>query len=243
MPGIKRKRPTFKRTRRRGPARKLRQRRRAYARRVFRRPRISRQLGTIIPNRVFCKFRAADVWIPATSPSGGYVQLYANNVYDPKVGISTTKCSGVTQMMSIYEFGIVNACKVTVKCLSNTVNSMFYIMWSDSTTSLPAAAPSHNFMLECPKDIRYRHCAVYQYNERPPTIKSYKKIKYLEKKRELEPNDYKFTSSAGPAKACGVQIGYIPVNAANATTYLNELFIRITYYCKLYERKTATIAE
>ena len=244
MPGIKRKRPAFKRTRRRGPARKYRQRRRAYKRRILRRPRLPKQLGTIIPNRVFCKFKASDVWKPTATATGGALNFYANNVYDPVQGISSTKCSGVTQMLSIYTFGIVNACKVTCKFLNGSgVNTFVYIMWNGSDTVLPAAAPGRDFLLECPRDLRYRHYPVFQYNVLPVTMRSYKRIKYLEKKKELEPADYKFTSSAGPAKACGLQIGYCPTDSANATAYACEMYVRITYYCRLYDRQTANIAE
>lgn len=200
-------------------------------------------MGTVIPNKIFTKFRACDTWTPAASPSGGLVSFYANNPYDPVVGVSTTKCSGFTEMMHIYTYGICYGCKITVKQMPITVNSLVYCMFTDSTVSLPASAPSMNFLCECPRDCRWKHAPVKDYNANPPMIKMFRKMKYLEKKRELEPNDYKFTSSAGPAKAIGVQVGYIPANSTNATNYYNELFVRITYYCRLFDRQTATIAE
>lgn len=216
---------------------------RAYGRRILRRAPITRNLGNIIPDRVMCKFRCADTWTPSAGATGGAVQFYANNVYDPRVGISTTKCSGVTQLMSIYNYGVVYACRVTIKMMPQTVNSIGFLRWTDSVLGSPSSLPSSNLLLEAPQNTRWKHKAVYAYNETPLYLADFKKMKYLEKKTELEPNDYKFTSTAGPAKPTFIQIGYIPADSTNTTSYNWNMFIRLTYYCRLFERKTTNIAE
>ena len=78
---------------------------------------------------------------------------------------------------------------------------------------------------------------------RPAFIKSFKRIKYMEKKKELEPVDYKFTAAAGPSHPVGVQVGYIPPDSSSATQFQNGMFIKITYYCRLFDRVSSTIAE
>lgn len=216
---------------------RIARRRRTYAKKMLRRPRLTKNLGTVIPNRALCKFKAADTWTPATSVAGGFASFYANNPYDPVIGVSTTSCSGFEQLLDIYKWGICYACKVKVKAMIQTVNSLVYIYWTDSTMSLPVAAPSTDRVMELGQNIAWKHKAVYQYNETPGYLKSYKSMKALEKRKELEPDDYLFTSSAGPARANGVQVGYIPADSGSAITYLCPLFVRLTYYCKLFERQ------
>lgn len=218
--------------------------RRPFSRVLSRRAILTKRLGVVIPDQINTKFRAVGTWVPASAIGGGFQQFYANNAYDPVVGISTTKCSGFTQMMSIYTYGIVYACKIEAKLMTNTVNTIGFILWDDSTTNLTATTiPSLDLLTECPRDSVWKHQAVYQYNEVPIYLKMFKKIKALERKSELEPSSYKFDANNGPAKACGVQVGYIPADTTNATAFLAQMFIRITYYCRLFNRKTSTIAE
>lgn len=175
MPYGKRSRGRTTRSAIRRPRRRYTRARKSYAKKIQRRPRVTKSLGTIIPNRAICKFKAADTWQPATSSAGGMVQFYANNPYDPIVGVSTTTCSGFDVLMDLYKWGICYACKVKVKAMIQTVNSLVYAYWTDSTRTLPAAVPTNDRILELGQNISWRHKAVYQYNETPTIMASYKR--------------------------------------------------------------------
>lgn len=197
---------------------------------------MTKNMGVIIPERCMCKFKACDTWTPATNPDGGRTTFYANNPYDPVVGVSTTECSGFDKMMSIYGYGITYGCKMKAKFMTQTVNSICYVKWIASNYSLPVTEPTLNELTEAPKDTLWRHSTIYAFNSRPAIIKSFKKIKAIERKSELEPDGYKFVDGAGPNKLVGVEVGYIPSDSTNTITYLVQMFIQITYYCKLFDR-------
>lgn len=245
MPGYKRRRPGFKRRRTyaKRPARKTRVRRGRVRRRVFRRSGLPKRMGNVIPRRIFTKFHAVDTWIPTAAAGGVVTNFYANNPYDPVVGISTTDCSGFEAMMGIYQYGICYACKISAKIMNTSASAIAFIKFLPSTTALPVAVPNYNAVTEIGQDIRWRHIPVFQYNQLPTRMKYYRTIKSLERKRELEPNDYKFTGTVGPSKAVGVAIGGIPAKSDDATAITLQLFLKITYYCKLYELKDSAMQQ
>lgn len=200
-------------------------------------------MGTVLPANAMCKFKAVDTWTPASHAAGGAASFYANNPYDPVVGASITKCSGWDAMMDLYSYAIVYGTKVVARFLPNTVNGVAYIWWTGSNISLPAAAPSLNYIREAPMNMLSKFTPIYAYNQKPCFLKSYMRMKYLEKRKELEPDDYKAVSNSGPSLLNGVQVGYVPADSANAQGFQWPIFIEITYYCKLFNRIPTLIAE
>lgn len=195
-----------------------------------------KHLGNVIPNNIMTKFRVTGSWAPTSYAGGGCTSFYANNPYDPVVGASTSACSGFAKLMSLYKYGICYACKASAKFMPINVNSLGYIMFTDSEVSLAAAQPSLDFLTEIPKNTVSKHHAIYSYNETPMFLKLFRTIKGIELKKELEPYDYRFEASSGPRKSIGVQIGYIPADSSNSTAYTWVMWIKITYYCRLYDR-------
>lgn len=198
-----------------------------------------KRLGNIIPDQIMCKFKATDTWTPTAAAGGVYTQFYANNPYDPVVGVSSTACSGFDEMMALFEYGVCYACKVTAKFLNQTESELAYIYFTDSSVALPAAIPGYDQIVELNKDIRWKHNPVYAYNTKPAVVKYYRTLRSLENERFATPVNYRFTLTGGPAFATGVQVGARSAISGSATAIACQMFIKVVYYCKLYDRKTS----
>lgn len=176
-----------------------------------------------------------------------FSNFYANDPTDPVVGASVSACSGFKSMMGIYLNGICNAVKVSVTFMNygTTLNGIGYVMFTNSSVGVQGTALTLNQITECPVNLKSVNLPVTTYNGRPRTITYYKKIKQLQGKSELEPAAYQFTDTQGPGTACYFMVGFTPTDSSAANTTTCAFYVRITYYCKLFNRKmtVATIAE
>lgn len=146
-------------------------------------------------------------------------------------------------MMSIYHFGIVYACKVTVRYMPSITNQYGFIQYSNHSVTLPITMPTYDQITELKEDCKSWFQTVYNYNLPPYRRTFYKSIKALESKSELEHAPYYFTGSSGPTYACGVAVGSLNCISTDSTASTCQMVINITYYCKLYDRIIANIAE
>lgn len=245
MPGIKRRRPSFKRKGRsygykRRYTRKTRSRRGGFRRGIPRRFGPSRSLGALVPNVVRVKFHAADVWQPATNAAGSYVCFYQNNPYDPVVGASTTKCSGFDQIMGLFKLGICYGSKISVRFLNGMgVNSFTYVRAVGYTDYPITAQIDRNMALETPQNTITKFTPVYLYNQKPTYIKMYRSTKALAHKKFLDPDSWHYYLSGGPTMQQEWQVGYFPADTTNSIVYSMPMYVRITYYCKCFNRADA----
>lgn len=195
-----------------------------------------------LPNVIYTKFRCRDVWhfdLNVATPNP-FVNLYANNPYDPVVGASTTACSGYPQLTSTWRNCLCFATKVVVLAWTNTsVASMechVYILMEDHNFR-HAAGCTRDFVVENGHDLRQKLLTCFPCNLRPIRLSYYRTTKSLEKKLELEPVSYCGYHSAGPNVYTYAQVGAVPARSVVTTEFTNaHCNISITYYCKLWDR-------
>ena len=233
----KRARPSYRR-RRSTTSRKYRglRRRGAGPRRMYRRSGVPRQLGTVVPQSALVKFRATDTWVYSAA-SGAFTKFYANNVYDPVSGASTTGCTGFAQIMAIYDRCTVFAYKC-VATFSN-IGAYPFLAFScitDSRDVLGGTIPSRDYITEGSPNARYKFVVPAAFQQRTTTVKNFVKIKRLEHQRNLNPADYSCTSISGPTKLCNNYIGIL-ITPSSGSTVAANVFIRHTYYCRCFGRK------
>lgn len=212
----------------------------ARIRRLYKRQEAVKFYKWPVPSIVYTKFRAQDSWgltIPAK------VNFYAGNPFDPVVGASVTACSGYAALMSIYAQCLCFACSVKVIAVAGggtASHCKMYIMWEDHNAQHVGAALARDYVQENRRDCVVKNCYLYNYNVRPCYLKSFRKIKAIEKKKELEPLLYACGPSSGPAGGANYQtycyVGGVMGSSTGGLTLQVEADVRITYYCKLFNR-------
>lgn len=216
-----------------------------YRRKVFRRrPKMTRSLGLIAPNSLMSKFKYTGSWNVSYSTPGTTDKLnfYANNPYDPLPGVSTQKCTGFDELMALYEFGICYAVKISYRASFNLSTDYPLCLYCHVDSS----RANYNKTLSIDEVTETR--LVNRWTLLQPTTMTtnqvntfrphrvFQKIKYVEKKKELEPSDYRFTDGSGPTSLVQAHIGTVKTLPSQSGWTLN-LFVQITYYCKLFEKK------
>lgn len=209
--------------------------------------RIPRTRMLIVPDKAFCKFKAADTWnFSYTSPgTSDFMWLYANNPYDPIAGASTTACTGYSTMMTLYNKCMVYGCRVKAGFVQTTASGseLFgYIHQDISSTSYAALLTQAQLCEGGLKHLTYRLLqAPIQSNQvQPVWIKNFARTKDLEQKRELEPASYACTASAGPTIKTNAMIGLVHAGTGLTDGFAVRVLIRVTYYCKLFDKKALT---
>lgn len=238
----KRKRPSFRRKTRPAKFRRTSRSTRKYPRRTWRRRfRFPKQMGTIIPQKALCKFKCSDLWTLSNTNgnapgSSSWKGFYANNPYDPVVGVSTTKCSGFDQMMSIYKYGVVHACKVV--CYWETgagENSHFLYSRFYDHNSTPAIITCDE-LFENNNYTRYVRALPTGHSKPEPILKHFARIKYIEKVKQLDPTTYAFQKTGNPTIPVGCVVGLCSPLTTFTGVWNDTVQVRITYYCKVWER-------
>lgn len=202
--------------------------------------RIDRIPWSPIAPMVLTKFKMEDVWnFQVTAPGGASagINLYGNNAYDPVVGSSTSACSGYSQLMQIYKYCTCYGTKVRAIFNLYLGHQCFgYILMEDHNFR-HSTGITRDFLRENPRDCRSAYLFNGTYNSSPKTITLFRTTKSLEQKTELENPAYSSTSSGGPTIYTYAQVGIVPsgsgVNPGGCSVFVN---IRITYYCKLFDR-------
>lgn len=185
------------------------------------------------------KFKMEDVWNFTVSSPGASVgyNFYANNAFDPVVGTSTSACSGYPQLMQIYKYCTVFATKVRAIFTIVTGHQAFGYVLMEDHNFRHVAGITRDFLRENPRDVRSAYLFNGQYNTKPKTVTMFRTTKGLEHKTELENPAYSSTVSGGPTIYTYAQVGVLEagsgVNPGGGQIYAN---IRITYYCKLFDR-------
>lgn len=251
---FRRKRRASWRVRRVFPSKRFKSSRRRVVRRkrvLFRRGsggRVSRNLGLLMPNQILTKFKAFDTWIlECSAVYTPRIRLYTNNPYDPVVGVSSTKCTGFDDLMGLFTYGVCYGCKVVLRPVMYTNNAevLAYIKhymsteadlgWLSLNQIMETNMVKSRIVYSCNPILGWTMGNVRPFN-------TYVNIKRLEKKKELEASYY-FTKTSGPGSATIVDLGYRHaksdlVPADNPFTV--RTIISITYYCKLFSKKTMT---
>jgi len=249
MPGYKRTRPSGRRY---VPSRSAKSRRgrtgrpiykrkaRAYASRQMARPSMMR---TIAPQIYYTKLHMGDTWAlsAATPGTTNWVRFHANNAYDPRAGASTSKCSGYDQLLSIYHYLVVKACKISVGFVQTTDNSVEvygYSQFEPSTNNLNRVLTPDELTESRVQFTRKRIVSSPMHNNQlqPVWVKNYVAIKTLERNFALDPAQYRQWKSGGPAVNTYINVGYQTTGSAEVVSSAVRALVRITYYCKLFER-------
>lgn len=202
-----------------------------------------------MPNQILTKFKAFDTWIIQNSAVyTPRIRFYTNNPYDPVVGVSGTKCTGFDDLMSLFTYGVCYGCKVVIRPIMYTSNPevIAYIKhymsteadlgWLSLNQIMETNMVKHRIVYTCASTLSGWSMG----NVRP--LNTYVNIKRLEKKKELEASYY-FTKTSGPGSATMVDLGFR--HARSDLVPADNLFsvrciISITYYCKLFSKKTMT---
>lgn len=253
------RRTTFRRRTYRRPVLRRRSYRRRPSRRSFRRGGYSkrrrlspgnvyrRSASAVIPRHVtplpdilYTKFRCEDVWQHnlSTGSVNVYTNFYANNPYDPVVGVSVSACSGFPQLMALYAQCICFASKITLTAQHYSGENTFcYILAMDNNFYRGTTGVTRDFVREAPADVCRSAPLVNQiYNVRPLRMSMYRKVKFIEGVKDLDRSQYCCTGSSGPIRHTYFQVGQIYQSSAPTSSTVSATRIMITYYCKLYDR-------
>lgn len=204
---------------------------------MFKRSESTKFYKTPIPSVVYTRFKCQDTWTISTVAR---LNLYANNPYDPVVGVSTSACSGFPQLMAIWRYCICFGCKVatTSVLISGTGSHAYiYIAYDDHFGTMSAATITRDYIREHPQNLRSKAVYSSSYLKAPVRLSFYKKIKAIEHKKELEPQIYALTNAGGlTANAlCFAYVGLVPGGSTTAGVSA-DIDVTITYWCKLYDR-------
>lgn len=248
MPYTRKRKAGWSYTRTRGPKRMKTGRRKTFRRSMkrFRRPRIQRNLGLVLPRTCFTKFKAVDTWQLNKSISlSPFMRFYSNNPYDPVYGTSTTKCTGFDDMMDIYKYGICYGFKINVRPVysSNQPEIILYIQNDGHEGTNTGSILTLNQVTETNLVAKWRMLYSFNIMSDPAKIRplrNYVKIKHLEHKRELETTNYQFSKSTGPNFSTVCALGAVYANSASTFDFSVRCFVQITYYCRLFEKMQMT---
>lgn len=248
MPGTKRRaswRPRRTRgTKRARTSRMRRTRRKPMRMGRFRRTRMTRSLGLIAPTSLMCKFKYTGLWSAtyATPGTTDKLNFYMNNPYDPIPGVSLPKCTGFDQLMDLYEFGICYGAKVSVRSyftLATAAPMISYIHFDSSRGSYNRTLTIDEVTESTITDRwKFLISPLIDSQQRPnfKPLKAFRTVKSVEKKSELEPEDYRFTKSSGPGTLPMCHVGFLRLSSSD-TGFTVTSFIQIKFYCKLMEKK------
>lgn len=181
-----------------------------------------------------------DVW---SFTGDGYVSFYANNPYDPVVGVSTSACSGFPQLMSIWKYCICYGFKITVIWHAGSASApsaTLYIHFQDHNHAIPDGQQTRDFILENPQWIRTQTAWNSAWNiTGPKRATVFKKIKDIEHKKELEPQIYQCTYSGGLTGSglCYCTVGVMSTGSSALSTLGTVCMdCSLTYYCRIWDR-------
>lgn len=239
-----RRRPRLYR-RRYTPRRRI-YRRRPAARRLRLGPASTQILRGPIPPFLWVKFKYNDYhYLSANlSTPNSIAAFYANNPYDPVVGVSTSTCSGYSMWLQLYERCICFASKIVVRSYigSNTnTENISYVYSQDHNLRFPNGL-TRDQLTEQNSVLRKKQwlSTTYLIQSMPNyhTMSLFAKTKAVEQKRELEPLLYSTTVGGGLASSYATYWIVGTRLAAGLPTSGAECSMRhqitITYYCKLF---------
>jgi len=165
--------------------------------------------------------------------------LYANNPYDPVVGISTPACSGFTEIMTLYNSCICYACKVKVTFYKgdNVLEVFGYIAMPDYE-NFGWLNVTKDFLVESPMNVKYRMLTSYLVNQQknPVGCSMYRTIKGMFHKTELEPNVFGCTRTSGPPSGGSAEIRIGATPSSTPVEFAVRAYVTIVYYCNVYGR-------
>lgn len=143
-------------------------------------------------------------------------------------------------MMYIWKSCLCFACKVNVDFTIHAGHQgIGYVLMEDQNMS-HVGGVTRDFLMENPIHLRQKRIYLYtnvkntRYSNR---VTMYRRIKSLQQKLELEPLTYSSTRTSGPPTLTLAQVGVFNPGSGlspGATNFLAH--IRITYYCRLYDR-------
>lgn len=206
---------------------------------------MNKSLGLVVPDSAMVKFKACDTWLLTrviASSTEPWMSFYSNNPYDPVVGASTTKCTGFDDLMSFYKRGIVYGFKIEVDpiLITNVAEHVCYVHHMDHNKNNNTWL-SLNQITETGLVDKWR--LIYSYVFKIPGrdhMMSYKKIKDLERTKDLDIDNYSFTKSTGPTLTTLCNLGWRMADSSQNPDITTRAFVQITYYCKLFEKLTMT---
>lgn len=190
---------------------------------------------------MYTKFKCNDVWVWQVNYGDEryFVNFYANNPFDPVIGVSTSACSGFPALMQVYQQCTCFASKVVARF--NVMSGHFgcvYVLMEDHFM-YHAAGVTRDFLKENRRDAVSRNCYNYTNSAQGPCVlKMYRTTKALEQKKELEPTVYSCTRTSGPSVLTLAQVGALVAGStgSNPGSYQVSVDITVTYYCKLFNR-------
>lgn len=189
----------------------------------------------LLPDNAACKFKFFGQY--NFTHLVQYIDLYANNPYDPIVGISTSSCSGYQQLMNIYNSCVCYGCRVSMKFykMDNVLEVFGYCVMPDYE-NFSSTNVTKDFLVESPMNVKYRMLTSYLFNQQknPIGCTMYRSIKGMFHKRELEPADFGSTRSGGPPSAATIRCGCC--YASGPAEFSVRSYVTLTYYCKLFGR-------
>lgn len=159
-----------------------------------------------------------------------------NNPYDPVVGISTSACSAYNVLMTIYRRCVCFASKITVRAINiGNMEAYLYVL-GENHDFRHTNGVTRDFIRENPVNLRSKLVFQHEMNMRPTFIRSFRKIKSMEDKKELEPITYGCTISSGPSIPTYWQVGSVYSASGDISTSTTRVIIKIVYYCRLNDR-------
>lgn len=235
--------------RRRLPIRRrlpLRPRRRWGGRRPLRYGRsVTRIPRAPLPNVLYLKFHYAEQTTGTVNQTAPVfiVPFYANNPYDPVVGVSTVGCSGFSAVMSIYAWCMCFGCKATVKfaiAQANVIEVYSFIMFEshDAPRSINATnLITLDYLRENPIHVKSR--LMYDMttaNTKPTWMSMYRRIKSLENNGKLDVYQYRCSRTSGPTLNTRCTIGFRTSDTQSTQAIPVRMHWKLTYYCRVWER-------
>lgn len=195
---------------------------------------------------MYTKFKMGDVWnLNIIAPNTrAALNIYLNNPYDPIVGASVSACAGYSQLMAVYKYCICFAVKVTCTFAPGATAQplVFVYIAMDGLENLhPTGYLKDPLQEGSPLNLKYKTVWPGLNNQRTTTISMYRRIKTLTSEKDLEETQYRGTQTAGPTNLVYGVVGATLAGSGTVTAsaYINAA-IKITYYCKLYERNDIT---
>lgn len=240
-----RSRRTYGSTRQNPYQRTQRGRGRGYSRGFYNRSVTTFQRGPL-PNILYTKFRFSEVTTGTVSNTAPlyYFLGYANNPYDPVVGVSTVACSGFNSIMAIYQWCMCYGCKIEVTFSQQLVTSLLpdgygfiYMENHDAyRNSNPSVLMSLDWLRENPIHCKSVLMTSPVQNTLPKKISLFRRIRSIEGVTYLDPWQYRCSRTTGPALNSRYTFGYRTTDATSSVAQTIRMHFTVTYYCKCYER-------
>lgn len=226
---------TYRRRPRRAYGRRRVRRTNPYRGRRMYKPRLYRPVG--IPKQMFARLDYNTYQNFTLAPAGiNYVEYRLNSLYDPEAAVGGTQPYYYGQYKQMYYKYLVYGCKVSVHLSANSANTNILY---PSVVMAPyggVSAPGwlNHLNMQNAKDAVWRQLVPSQNGT---SFKKYfrcAEVCGVPKRTYNADDQYSANIGANPATPCNVQINC--QNYDLSATVVVQIHIRLTYYCKLFDR-------